>query len=196
MPDLLFYQEPYTLVFDEDDNKFESFLSFHPEMMGCLNTTLLTFKDGQLWKHTTQATYCNFYGIQYPCYITAVFGGDLISKKTWISVMTNGNTVWGCPEIYTQMDYNDSFISSGQIYQKQQSELLESDFKGIESEFHASFLRDKNTSGSWTTAENLINGNQLKGVYIVIKFQKTYPTYFVYLNSASVKFINSPLNAR
>lgn len=182
MPNLLFHQDSYTVIFDEDDNKFESFASFKPEMMGCLNTTLLTFESGRLWRHTTSAPYCNFYGTQYPCYIQAVFAGDLINKKTWVSVMENGNTVWSCPEIYTQMDSNSTI--------RQESELLESDFVNLESEYHASFLRDKNSIGG------LIEGNQLKGVFIVVKFQKNNPSTFVYLNSATVKFINSPLNAR
>jgi hypothetical protein len=182
MPSLTFHQDSYTISFDEDENKFESFHSYKPEMMGCLNTTLLTFKDGGLWKHTTSAVYCNFYGTQYPCFIQAVFAGDLTSKKTWLSVMQNGNTVWSCPEIYTQMESDATT--------RQESELLETDFVNLESEYHASFLRDINSIGG------LIEGNQLKGVFVVIKFQKNNPSTFVYLNSATVKFINSPLNNR
>ncbi len=73
---------------------------------------------------------------------------------------------------------------------KQQSELAESDFATLESEYQASFLRNSNSPGG------LVEGDSLKGGYIVIKFEKLSANSFVYLNSATVKFINSPLNYR
>ena len=96
--------------------------------------------------------------------------------------METGNTIWACPIIYTQMD------SYGTT--KQESELLESDFEVLESEYHASFLKDSNSQGG------LIEGDSLKGGYIVIKFEKVSANSFVYLNSATTKFINSQLNNR
>ena len=79
--------------------------------------------------------------------------------------------------------------SEGTAGLKQQSQLISSDFEQIESEYHASFLRDQNSIGGLT------DGSQLKGVYIVIKFRVNSPN-FVYLNIAAVKYINSPLNNR
>jgi hypothetical protein len=176
-----FSQEAYTIAFDENANAFESFYSYKPEFMGNLNTLLLTFKEGQLWKHDS-TTYCNFYGTQYNSSITAIFNSNSLDKKTWISLMETGSGVWVCPEIETQLN------SYGTT--KQTSNLIESDFKALESEYHASFLRDVQSIGG------LINGDALKGGYIKIKFQKSNANSFVYLNSASVKYINSPLNNR
>lgn len=96
--------------------------------------------------------------------------------------METGTNIWACPVIYTQMD------SYGTT--KQESELLESDFQTLETEYHASFLRDTNSQGG------LLEGDSLKGGYIVIKFEKTNANSFVYLNSATTKYINSPLNNR
>jgi len=179
---LNFHQDPYTIAFDEVGNSFESFYSYHPEMMGELNTTLFSFKDGGIWRHTNDTVFCNFYGTQYGASITTVFNTASIDKKTWISIMETGNTIWACPIIYTQMD------SYGTT--KQESELLESDFEVLESEYHASFLKDSNSQGG------LIEGDSLKGGYIVIKFEKVSANSFVYLNSATTKFINSQLNNR
>ena len=180
--DLIFHQDPYTIAFDEVGNAFESFYSYHPEMMGELNTTLFSFKDGNIWRHTNDTEFCNFYGTQYNAFITTVFNTGALDKKTWISIMETGNTIWECPIIYTQMD------SYGTT--KQESELLEADFQVLESEYHASFLRDFNSQGG------LLEGDSLKGGYIVIKFEKTSANSFVYLNSATTKFINSQLNNR
>lgn len=178
---LVYHQDPYTISFDEVGNGFESFYSYYPEFMGNLNTTMFSFKNGGLWTHTS-STYCNFYGIQHPASITTVFNSNALDKKTWISLMETGNTIWATPSIYTQMN------SYGTT--PQQSQLLASDFQVLESEYHASFLRDSNSVGG------LMNGDTLKGGYIVIKFEKTNANTFVYLNSATVKFIDSPLNNR
>lgn len=178
---LTYHQDAYTISFDEVNNAFESFYSYKPEMMGELNTTLFSFKNGQIWVHNNDV-YCNFYGVQYPASITTVFNSGALDKKTWISLMETANTIWNCPEIYTQM------ISYGST--PQQSVLIDADFQVLESEYHASFLRDSNSLGG------LLNGNTLKGGYIVIKFEKSNANTFVYLNSATVKFIDSPLNNR
>ena len=184
MPHVLTYhQEPYTISFDENANAFEAFYSYFPEFMGEVNTTLFTFKDGQIWEHGT-LPYCNFYGTQYDASITNVFNTNSLDKKTWISIMETGNTVWACPIIYTQMD------TGGTSGDKQESELLEADFVTLESEYQASFLRDSNSPGG------LVEGDSLKGNYIVVKFEKTSANSFVYLNSATTKYINSPLNNR
>jgi hypothetical protein len=177
---LYFHQDPFTICFSEPDNAFESFYSYHPEFMGEVNTTMFTFKNGGIWKHGT-TPYCNFYGTQYNASIATVFNSNSLDKKTWVSVMETGNTVWACPDIYTQME------SAGA---RQDSELLATDFQDLESEYHASFLRDSNSPGG------LIEGDSLKGNYIVIKFEKASANSFVYLNSATTKYINSPLNNR
>jgi hypothetical protein len=180
---LIYHQDPYTISFDENANAFESFYSYFPEYMGEVNTTLFTFKDGQIWKHGT-LPYSNFYGNQYNASITNVFNSNSLDKKTWISIMETGNTIWACPIIYTQMD------TGGATDLKQVSELLEADFTVLESEYQASFLRDSNSPGG------LVEGDSLKGGYIVVKFEKVNADSFVYLNSATTKYINSPLNNR
>jgi len=179
---LTYHQDPFTISFDEQANAFESFYSYYPEFYGCLDTKLFSFKNGQIWAHNNTSTYCNFYGVQGNAFITTVFNTGALDKKTWISLMETGNDIWECPIIYTQMD---SYGTTNQ-----ESELKNVDFETLESEYHASFLRDKNSIGG------LIEGNSLKGGYIVIKFQKTNANTFVYLNSATAKFINSPLNNR
>jgi hypothetical protein len=180
---LNFHQDPYTIAFDEVGNSFESFYSYKPEMMGELNTTLFSFKNGAIWKHTNSTAFCNFYGTQYGASITTVFNTASLDKKTWISIMETGNTIWACPVISTQMN-------TGGVATKQTSLLLESDFSTLEAEYHASFLKDSSSPGG------LIEGDSLKGGYMVVKFEKTSANSFVYLNSATTKYINSALNNR
>ena len=179
---LAYHQDPYTISFDEVGNNFESFYSYFPEYYGCLNTKLFSFKNGQIWAHNNTSTFCNFYGVQYGASITTVFNQANINKETWISLTETSNTVWECPEIYTQMISHDAV--------RQESELLEADFSTLESTYNASFLKDKNSLGG------LIEGDSLKGGYIVVKFEKTSANSFVYLNNVGIKYIDSPLNNR
>jgi len=178
---LQFHQDPYTISFDEVGNAFESFYSYFPEMMGDLTNTLFTFKNGQIWAHTS-TNFCNFYGNQYDASITTVFNQVNINKKTWISIAETGNVIWECPLIYTQM------MSYGS--QRQESSLVESDFSVLESTYNASFLKDIYSQGG------ILNGDSLKGGYIVIKLKKSNANSFVYLNNVGIKYIDSPLNNR
>ncbi len=176
---LSFHQDPYTLSFDEVYNQWESFYSYHPEWIGVLNTLLVSFKNGGLWKHNS-TTYCNFYGTQYDAMIEAAFnsGGNL--KKTWISLTEFSNTVWDCPEITSQLNTYGTTAQS--------SRIPASNFKTLEGNYHSNFLRDTNSSGG------LANGSSLKGNYLIIKFRKQNANQFFYINLVSVNFIDSPLN--
>lgn len=178
-----FNQDAFTISFSESKNAFETLHSYHPEMMGTLNTLLLTFNNGNIWKHNS-STYCNYYGTQYPCYITLVFNDMPSFKKTFVSLIETGATKWGAPTIYTNLN------SYGTT--KQSSNLISSDFSKLEDTYNASFRRDVNSLGG------LINGDVLKGEYIVIKLQvnEAEAASLVGLNSASVKILESNLNIR
>ena len=52
----------YTLSFNEPSNTYESFLSYHPEMMVTLGALLITYKGGDSWTHNSDK-YNNFYGV-------------------------------------------------------------------------------------------------------------------------------------
>jgi hypothetical protein len=174
-----FYQQPFTISFDEVLNQWESFYSYHPEWIGSLNTLLLSFKNGALWTHNN-TTYCKFYESQYDAMIEAAFnsGGNL--KKTWISLTQYSNTAWDCPEITSQLStYGNT---------PQSSLIPISNFKRLEGNYHSNFFRDTNSVGG------LINGSSLKGNYLIIKFRKQNASEFYFLNLVSVNFIDSPLN--
>ena len=178
-----FSQDAFTISFSEDKKSFESFHSYHPEMMGVLNTLLMTFSGGNIWKHNA-ATYCNYYGVQYPCYITVVFNDMPSFKKTFVSLIETGATKWVAPIIYTNLN---SYGST-----KQSSNLIAQDFSRLEDTYNAPFRRDVNSLGG------LINGDVLKGEYIVVRLQvnETEAAALVSLNSASVKILESNLNIR
>jgi hypothetical protein len=169
-----------TISFDEETNVFESLLSYHPEMMVTLGTLLISFKDGSLWTHDN-TLYNTFYGVSYESSITPVFNKGGLQKKSWVSVTEVASSIWDCPLIYTNVQ---SYAG-----QRQESNLIESDFEMLENCYHAAFLRDIH-SIDW-----IEDGDSLKGNYIAIKFRKESATELVNLNIVSVKFLNSPLTS-
>lgn len=178
--------EAKTLTWDEEANRFDSFVSFHPEMMCQLGVLFVTFKDGQLWTHDNEPFYNNFYGTQYNQSITGIFNKNVLQKKTFLSVTEVTSKIWYCPEIETTIN------SYGAT--KQQSGLIEEDFAELEGDFNASFLRDINSQGS------LINGDTLKGNWMKIKFeaenQQPPLNNIVTLSLISVYSIDSPLTIK
>lgn len=177
-------QEPYTLVFLESrDSKqgFECFTSYHPENIGDLNNLLITFKNGEFWKHNNN-THCNFYDNQYPTMIEGVFNDNPITKKTYLAIMQTASNVWYCPSIKSQLN---SYGST-----PQETSLSEARFKLLEGQYNSAILRDANSAGG------IINGDIMKGNYITVKFQIDNASSFYYINTVSLNYINSPLNTR
>lgn len=180
---LVFHQDAYTISFNERKNRFDSPYSYKPEFMGVLNNTLVSMNNGEFWTHDS-ATYCNFYGVQYACFVTLVFNDLVLLKKSFQSLVETGNVVWVAPSITTSMN------SYGTT--KQSSNLVSSDFQTLEGTFNAAFLRDSNSIGG------IVNGEVLKGEFIVIKLQvdSANTAVLVELNSATVKYLESAFNVR
>jgi len=157
---------------------FETFTSCHPEGFESLNNLLISFKDGELWKHDSD-TYCNFYGEQFNAYIQGIFNDNTLQKKTWQSLTQMTDIVWECPIIYTNVN---SYAG-----QRQESVLIPEDFTIYEQYPSASFLRDSYSLGG------IINGDWLKGAFVVIRFQRTDASSLVILSGVSVMYKDSPL---
>jgi len=168
-----------TIIFDEEGNTFDGFLSLHPEMMATLGVLLISFKDGELYTHDS-TTYNNFFGVQYNSEIEPVFNAAVGRVKSFMALEEKANTVWAAPEIET------SLMSYGTT--PQQSNLIDSDFVQLEGKWCAALLRDSNSIGG------IEGGDQLKGDWIKIKLKNTSATNLVSLNLINLRFIDSALN--
>lgn len=171
----------YAFSFNERRNGYSSFYDINPEWIMSAEETIYAWKNGQLYIHDSD-TYCNFFGVQYAASITVPFNQNLLQKKSWIGVTEIANRVWNCPLIYTNVN---SYAG-----QRQESELIDVDFTGFEGNYQASFLRDIHS------LDGIINGDNLKGNYLVAKFNVSNASSLVYLSELSVKFINSPVTIK
>lgn len=181
---LTFHQDANTISFLETrgtQEGFESPYSYHPEGMASLNNLLVSFKDGEFWKHNS-TVYCNFYGIQYSAYIEAVFNDATLEKKSWESLTQVTDTIWECPVMYTNVN-----TYAGQ---RQETVLIPQRFKKLEENPSAAIMRDIHSRGG------LINGDFMKGNFLVVRFQKSNANELVILSAVSVMFKDSPLTNR
>jgi hypothetical protein len=172
-------EEAVTLSFSEEDNSFESFLSFKPEMMVTVGTTLISFYQGQMYTHDSDS-YNTFYGTSYESNIKLVFNDAPQARKQPMSLTVNSNSKWDCPEIITSVK---SYGSTPQT-----STLVEPEIMLQEGAFSAAFRRDSNSRGG------KISGSFLKGQWVSVKFRKQSATSLSTIELVSLKWLNSPLN--
>jgi len=172
--------QSYAFSFNERRNGYVSFYSYKDaEWLLSAEDTIYSWKDGQLYSHDNTNEYCNFFGTQFDAYITLVFNINLFEKKTWQSVAELASAIWACPLIYTNVKSYGS--------QRQETELLESDFATLEDMFHAAFLRDIHSIGG------INNGGIIKGNYLVCQFRKSAANGLISLSEVQVMWRDSPL---
>lgn len=155
---------------------------FIPEWALSADDILYTWKNGECYKHDNRVSYCNFYGTQFNASITFVFNSNLIEKKSWQSITEIASDIWDAPVIYTNS------LSYGT--QRQQTSLVPAEFVKLENNPAASIKRDANSRGG------KISGDQIKGNYCVIKFQKQNAVNEVTLSELSLSFVDSPKTVR
>ena len=89
------YESPeyvnYTLSYSETAKGWVSFKSFYPETGLSINNDYYTFNDGELWKHHSNDTRNNFYGVQYYSDITVMFNDQPESIKSFNTINYEGS---------------------------------------------------------------------------------------------------------
>lgn len=176
---LYFHQDAYTLTFNETRDSmegYESFMAYKPENMTCLNNLLVTFKNGNFWRHDSDI-YNNFYAVQYQSTITPVFNDQVNLKKTFERISYQGNQNWVSD---SDLDIITS-LTNPQTGLIQKSLLRDFDFIVDEGQHFAALLRDVNSKS--VALEGLYNGDYLVGFFIVVKMRCKQNTY---------SFINLP----
>lgn len=153
-----------TLIFDEENNRFESFSSCHPEFWVTLGINLCSFEGGILWMHDNDAEFNKFFNVNYPSSITAVFNENPAIKKKYLSYgyQSKENKEWVLTEIETSTVNNQTGLM-------QQSRTIEGDIVLEETVLAGAFLRDVNSMDD--TIEALQEGDFLGGNYISVKFE-------------------------
>ncbi|QDP47294.1 MAG: putative structural protein [Prokaryotic dsDNA virus sp.] len=94
---------PLTIAFHEGSNTWAGFRSYTPNGYAATNYILLSFKDGEIWKHDRGTDYNSFYGKLYTTEVTAVLPQESGTNKVFNSISTESNIAFEVQELYTNL---------------------------------------------------------------------------------------------
>lgn len=90
----------YTLTYSTDYKGWPSFYSFIPDWMIGMNTYFYSFKGGNLYKHNSNSTRNNFYGVQYNSTLKSVLNTNPQDNKLFKTLTLKGDDAWSA-NVYT-----------------------------------------------------------------------------------------------
>jgi len=157
--------------------------SYIPEYAISANGITYSFSAGDMYKHDViGSNYCNFYGVQHDTEITLVFNDGVDIRKYWLAMVETASDTWEAPEIYTDV------MSYGT--QRQQTNLVSQEFIKLEGKPSSAIKRDVNSIGG------KINGDFMKGAYLVVKLRKQNANSLITLTEVEIKAADSPYNLK
>lgn len=83
-----------TLTYDKGVNGWPSFYSYVPDWMIGMNNYFYTFKNGNLYRHNTNETRNNFYGVQYDSTVQPIFNDSPLENKLFKTISLQGDAKW------------------------------------------------------------------------------------------------------
>ena len=89
----------YTLTYSPALEGWTSFHSYFPEWMENMNSFMYTFKNGEMWKHNTNASRNNWYGTNYPSTITILLNDSPIETKMFKTLSYDSTHRWSASVI-------------------------------------------------------------------------------------------------
>ncbi len=169
-----------TLGFDEGNNTWNTFYSYVPEGLCSNSGGLVSFKNGALWKHNSNALQNNFYGVQYTSDIWMVLNDNPLNVKIFTAIEEDSADVWEVPDIS-----ND---------EGQSSNLIASDFQIKENQQYAPIWKDANTPNV-PSGTGLFQGDPMRSRTFLVKL-KYSGTAKSKLFSVNFRYIISNLHNR
>jgi hypothetical protein len=108
----------YTLTHSQDVQGWASFYSYYPDFIMGMNQYLYTFKGGDMYRHNTNSTRNNYYGVQYNSSITSVFNEQPIQTKVFKTIELESDSSW---DATFQTNLQQGSIASGYFSLKEGS---------------------------------------------------------------------------
>jgi hypothetical protein len=99
----------YTITYSDSLKGWTSFHSYDPQWMAGLNNDFYTFKGGKVWKHHSNETRNNYYGVQGDSVVRTILNTepDVVKMFKTIKLKGTGNTAW---EAQVVSDLNNGSI--------------------------------------------------------------------------------------
>jgi hypothetical protein len=172
-----------TIAYNKQKQGWTSYYSFVPEYYGRVRDYVVSFKDGQLWKHDANTLAKNFYGTQYTRQLKFISNKDFPKVKQYKAIAVTGIGKNDAPSIFIP-PYEG--VPTGML-----SSLSARFFQTLEGIQYANLQKDKLSPGfGGNQLQALVNGRNLKGQTIEITLENTditkssiYSTDVVYFYS-------------
>jgi len=175
-----------TLGYDESNNGWTSRYSYIPELIGNLDGDFYTFKNGQLYKHNTNALHNNFYGTQYASFVDIIFNQNPSANKNFLTINYEGSETWNINNVTTDTDAAEDITA----YSIVNDDLIISGFKKYDNKYFANII---NAATSVNSNEVVLGSSMsgIKGYFAKLRIQ-TADTGYKELFSVSTNYnINS-----
>lgn len=144
-----------TFSFSKDNLQWGSYWSYAPDMMARFLDGYYTWKSGQLWIHDENNIRNNYYGQQYGSEIRFYVNLNPTQIKNFYSMRLKSNKAWSATEIKIEPREGKS---KGQL-----SRIKKGNFRPLQGDWFADFLKDMNDPRFGTELEALMNGADLQG---------------------------------
>lgn len=153
----------YTLSFNVKHMLWTGYKSFTPEYMTKFIDGFFGFKSGEIWKHNATEVRNNFYGEQYKSVIEFYVNVNASQVKTFQSIRIESNKAWSVTDIEIPPREGKS--------KGQKSRIKKGNFKVLQGDYFADFLRDLNDARFPDEAVRLIRGALLQGKFAKIRIE-------------------------
>lgn len=148
-------QPAITIAWNEMKNRWQTFYSFTPEYYATLGAVLVSFVDGNLYRHEAGEKANTFYGQKYDTEAEAVFNQGFPNKMVHQNVSVVSTDKWHAPRIL-----GDKVTAPNRI--RQESLLLLSHFKEEESAFVAAIGKNIKTANAKSEENAFLNGEEMR----------------------------------
>jgi hypothetical protein len=139
-----------TLTFDDGVNGWTSFLSFKPDFIFSLNTSMYSINNGKIWQHYVfdSSSLDNrgvFYGTQYNSSVDFVFNANQSLVKNFKTINYEGSSDW---QMSTMQTSSDSALPISRTLPlaasitELQNQLLQNSFKKKENKYFANLINN------------------------------------------------------
>jgi hypothetical protein len=107
-----------TWVYSTDADGFATKQTFNPEEMLRVNNHLLSFKNGEVYKHNHNATsnYNTFYGVQSDSTFSFNFSQEPSTRKNFKTIEIEGTNSW---DITLKTDLQNGYLNKGDLSKKE-----------------------------------------------------------------------------
>jgi hypothetical protein len=107
----------YTLSYDSGVKGFPSFYSYNPDWMIGMNNYFYTFKGGNVFRHNTNETRNQYYGVNYPAKVESVFNEQPLENKLFKTMNLEGDDSWTTT---LKSDIQDTGFINADYYEKKE----------------------------------------------------------------------------